>query len=619
MSLFEPGQNFGRISHVDREFSWVEDEDFPILEEPVSRASIVPFIAVLLLCVGALGYRMVSLQITHAASNQLLAEGNRIRNRELSPSRGTIIDRYGEVLATNIPEFVLELTPADLPRTKDGRAAAYERITEITGIAADELKQKAEANGLLSLEPIILQSNLSHENSLLYKVKFKDLPSVRVVDHTKRKYVEGAGFSHLLGYTGKVNKEELQASKNYSSASIVGRAGVEQQYESILYGVPGVEQYEVDSRGYLQRIIGEQLPQSGTTLSLTIDAALQRKLGEVLQAKLDELESPGGVGIIERPKTGEILALVSLPDYPANEFTSPMTSDRYKELLNDKRSLFTNRAIAGVYPSGSVVKPVIAAAGLEDGVITESTTINAPGEIRVGDFVFPDWKTHGITDVKKAIAVSSNVFFYAVGGGWENIRGLGVNRLVYYLDLFGFGRRTGIDLPGEVQGLVPNPQWKQETKHEQWYLGDTYHLSIGQGDFLVTPLQLEQAINAIANRGQTTEPHITKQDNVTSTQIKDMSAASLNVVRAGMRQGVENGSSRLLQSLPVTSAGKTGTAQFGSEGKTHAWWTGFAPYDDPEVSMTVLIEAGGEGSAAAEPVAQEVLNWYFSRSVEDRS
>ncbi|MGI6103453.1 MAG: penicillin-binding protein 2 [Patescibacteria group bacterium] len=618
MSLFGPDGALGRVEHVDRTFTWTEGDDAPVLEESVPRVSLFPFVALVLVLVGVLGYRLISLQVTHGASNQLLAEGNRIRNRELLPPRGVIVDRYGEELATNTPEFVLELTPADLPRAKADREAAYARIAELVNLSSADIVARVETNGLLSLEPIALKAGLSHEESLLYKVQVRDLPSVRVVDRARRRYPEGAGFSHVLGYTGKVNEAELRENDTYAPSSMVGRTGIEQQYEAVLYGTPGVEQFEVDSRGYLQRVIGVQPPMPGETLKLTIDAALQRKLAEVLAAKLTELGSTAGAAVIERPSTGEVLALVSLPDFPANEFTAPMSRERYEELLRDERSLFTNRVIGGTYPSGSVVKPIVAAGALNDDVITRSTTIQAPGEIRIGDFVFPDWKVHGLTDVKKAIAVSSNVFFYAIGGGWEHIRGLGAERLIHYLQLFGFGERTGIDLPGEVRGLVPTPKWKQEVKKEPWYLGDTYHLSIGQGDFLVTPLQIAQSIVTVANRGRAVTPTLVAGRATAELPPVDVKSEALDLVREGMREGVLTGSSRRLQSLPVTSAGKTGTAQFGAEGKTHAWWTGFAPYESPEVVMTVLLEGSGAGNEIAVPVAEEVLQWYFSRPAELR-
>ena len=267
---------------------------------------------------------------------------------------------------------------------------------------------------------------------------------------------------------------------------------------------------------------------------------------------------------------------------------------------------------------------MIAAAGLQEGVITENTTINAPGEIKVGNYTYPDWKVHGLTDVRKAIAESVNIFFYAVAGGWDKIRGLGIVKLKDYLLKFGFEERTGIDLPAEAKGLVPDPEWKEKTKKEIWYLGDTYHLGIGQGDFLVTPIQMATAAAAIANGGEVLKPQIvskiTDKDGKLIWEFKKevkrsgiIDGANLQVIREGMRQAVTSGSAKRLGDLPVQAAAKTGTAQFGSEGKTHAWMIAFAPYANPEIVVATLIEDGGEGHATAGPVVQEVFSWYFSQ------
>jgi penicillin-binding protein 2 len=323
------------------------------------------------------------------------------------------------------------------------------------------------------------------------------------------------------------------------------------------------------------------------------------------------------------PQNGEVLAMVSIPTYNNNLFAKGISNDDYQKLINDSGKPLFNRAVSGTYPSGSTIKPFMASAGLQESVITTNTTINDSGEIAVGNYVYHDWKAHGLVSVSKAIAESCDVFFYAVGGGWDKIKGLGVAKIDDYLTKFGFGGKLGIDIPGEAGGLVPSPKWKEQAKNESWYLGDTYHMSIGQGDFLVTPLQLANATAAIANGGQVLKPYIVKEikdNNGTVVKITEktvlnqnfISSDNIEAVRSGMRLAVTSGTARQFNDLPVAIAAKTGTAQFGDSDKTHAWMTAFGPYNDPKIAVAVLIEGGGEGYAAAGPVTKDILNWYFS-------
>jgi penicillin-binding protein 2 len=292
-------------------------------------------------------------------------------------------------------------------------------------------------------------------------------------------------------------------------------------------------------------------------------------------------------------------------------------------LQDSNRPLF-NRVVAGEFPAGSTIKPVMAAAALEEKIINENTTINSNGGIRISEWIFPDWKAggHGLTNVKKALAESVNTFFYYIGGGYDNFKGLGIDKIVKYFKLFWLGQPTGIDLPSEGTGFVPTPAWKEEAKDEVWYIGDTYHVSIGQGDVSVTPLQVANYTAFFANGGKLYKPHLVKQVLDSQNQvIKDMptevlatgfvSPQNIEIVRAGLRQTVLSGSARSLNSLSVPIAGKTGTAQWSTRHQPQAWFTGFAPYDNPQIVVTILVEEGGEGSAAATPIAKEIFDWYF--------
>jgi penicillin-binding protein 2 len=283
-----------------------------------------------------------------------------------------------------------------------------------------------------------------------------------------------------------------------------------------------------------------------------------------------------------------------------------------------------NRVAGGSYPPGSTIKPLLAAAGLAEGIISPETSWLSTGGIRVGQWFFPDWKAggHGATDVKKALAESVNTFFYRLVGGDEGQSGLGPETAGEYLRAFSWGEITGIDLPGEVVGLVPTPAWKEETKHERWYVGDTYHLAIGQGDVLASPLQIAVATAAIANGGNVPTPFLVERqrtfagnDVSHSPQLRSMPVAEqhLQTVREGMRQAVTAGSARRLLSLPISVAGKTGTSQFGGGDETHAWFTSFGPYEKPDLVVTVLLERAGGGEEAAVPIAEQIWRWWAER------
>jgi len=332
------------------------------------------------------------------------------------------------------------------------------------------------------------------------------------------------------------------------------------------------------------------------------------------------------------PRNGGILALVSIPSFDNNLFAQGISKKELTDLEKDPNEPFLNRALLGQYPPGSVIKPLIAAAALEEKIISPYQSINCTGAITIFNeynpeivYRFPDWKTHGLTNIIKAIAQSCNVFFYTVGGGYNDIEGLGVDRIKKYLEYFGLGEETGIDLPNEEKGLIPDEEWKKMAKQgEEWYLGDTYHLSIGQGDILVTPLQMAMALSSIANGGILYQPQITDKiidldgnlvKNISTKIIKKdfINLDNIKVVQEGMRQAVIDGSAVSLSSLSIDVAGKTGTAQFGNKGETHAWFIGYAPYENPEIVIAVLVEAGGEGHKSAVPVAKEILKWYFSK------
>ncbi len=580
-----------------------------------------------LIIFGTLFAQLLRLQIAQGSFNLSLAEGNRIRVRDVAAPRGLITDAKGKVLAQNAASYSLEIYPLDLPKDKSARENIYTTLSLIAQIPVDDIATAVAQKGLSTYDPVILKQNLDRDTALLLQVKTANLPGVGVSTDPIRQYATIPGLSTILGYVGKISDQELKNNPGYKASDEIGKDGLEMSYEKYLKGVPGVSEVEVDAKGQEQRQLSNTEPQPGDNLVLNIDSGLEQVMANSLQNVISSSKGTGGVAIAMNPQTGQILGLVSLPSYDNNLFTRPTASQEYQQLLQNPDNPLFDRAIAGQYPSGSIIKPFMASMALQEGEITPSTTINAPGEIKVGNYVYPDWKPggFGLTDVRKAIAVSCDVFFYSVAGGWDKIKGLGVETIKKYLLKFGFGQKTGIDLPGEATGLVPDPAWKLKTKGESWYLGDTYHLGIGQGDLLVTPLQMVMATSAIANGGEVLKPEVVKKitdqnGNVVEVFQKDIlkdkfiDPQYIQVVQEGMREAVTSGSARSqLGSLTVPAAAKTGTAQFEVAGKTHAWMTAYAPYDNPQIAVAVLVEQGGEGYAEAGPVVRDILNYYFQK------
>jgi penicillin-binding protein 2 len=591
------------------------------------------FLAVMLVLV----FRLFNIQVVESSYNQKLAKGNSIRPRIIAASRGLITDSKGVQLAKNVPSFALTMIPADLPVSAESRTQIFQTLAGLTGVSVDDMnkmydKDRGQNKQNLSLDPITIKQNITREDSLILEQRVADFPGISVDKTALRQYSAIPSFGNILGYIGAVSDQDLTNNPDLRPNDQIGKDGLESVYDSYLRGKPGIENIEVDSTGRVARVLSDKDnidPVAGGNLVLNIDSVLQQKIVGYLmdginQAKLTDPGVDSAAAVVMDPKTGAILSLVTVPSYDDNLFSGGISNADYKKLLTDPSKPLFNRATNGTYPSGSIIKPMEASAALQAGTITANTTMVTPAAITIGQYVFPDWKDHSYetTDVKRALAESNNVFFYSVGGGYGNIQGLGVDRLHQYFTEFGLGSKTGIDLPSEAAGLVPTPPWKKKTQGTDWYIGDTYHEAIGQGDLLVTPLQMVTAISAIANGGTLYTPQIAKEvvDNSGSV-IKSfapkvqrsgfISASNLQVVQAGMRMGVTQGSSRQLNTLPFTSAGKTGTAQFLDNTKTHAWFECYAPYENPQVSVVVLIEGGGAGNAVAVPVAENILKAFF--------
>lgn len=585
----------------------------------------------------AISGRLFYLQIIQGPKFRILSENNRVRSRSVLAPRGKIVDRGGQTLAENTASFNLIATPFDLSKDRLNQ--------EVGALASDflldsgEVVKKIEAAGKNSIQPLLIKQGISLQESVLFETKSAQYAGFSVQKIPIRQYPNSPAFSHVLGYTGIVSPGDLRGKDQtrYDSVDFIGKSGVEAVYEDYLHGQNGQDLVEVNATGKLLDVLGENSPLPGQTLILNIDKDLQIRLYQGLQASLGQKR---GAAVAINPKNGQVLALVSSPAFDNNLFARGISISNYGALLKDKNQPLFNRAIAGQYPPGSTVKPMVASAALQEGVVTEKTIIYDRGVLRVPNqfnpsvsYDFRGWKPGGLgaMNVRSAIAMSSDIYFYTVAGGYPGSavpEGLGADKLAEYYRKFNLGKTSGIDLQGEQTGLVPDPEWKasyfkNDAILSKWYLGDTYHIGIGQGDLLVTPLQVALWTAAIANDGIGFKPEIaasvvdqrgkTLWENKPEILVSNIaSPQNIKIVQEGMRQTVLAGTARPLQSLPISSAGKTGTSQFdgSNPSRTHAWFTAYAPYEDPQIVITVLVEAGGEGNAAAEPIVQNALKWW---------
>ncbi len=527
--------------------------------------------------------RLFHLQIIEGTKNRELADGNRIQVKVIYAQRGVIFDRNGKVLAANSPGF----------RLKDPQ------------------------NKLVTF--------LTHQEALALISKH-DPRSANLEVDTIRKYPQAEKLAHVLGYVGEITEEQLKDPqfREYSLGDRIGVTGVEFFYEHLLRGIDGGEIIEVDSAGQEIRTLRKVLPIPGHNIYLTIDSDLQDQAFKILQETIKKTGSCCGAAMAVDPTSGQVLSLLSYPSFDNNIFTDIQQSDLIERILSDPNSPILNRVIGGTYPPGSTYKIVSSLAALSSGKITPQTQIEDTGQIFLGSFSFSNWyftqygKTEGLVNLVKALKRSNDTYFYRVG------QAIGEKNLIEWSHKLKLGEKLGIDLPGEVTGLVPSSEWKIKEIGDVWYPGDTLHMAIGQGFILTTPLQVSGFTSFIAADGVIYKPQlllkVEKDGSITQTfqpQIlisKILSSEYIETVKKGLEEVTKDGGTAWpFFNFPISSAGKTGTAEYGdSTGRTHAWYTSFAPVNNPKIVVTVLIEAGGEGSSVASPLAKEIYRWYFS-------
>ncbi len=606
------------------------------IEVPLLKRTLQRFFVFSVLVIFGLFLRSFQLQVIEGESFSALANENKYIFYKIQAERGVIYDKNLKQLVFNVPSFDLICQKENLPENKAEQKRIIKEVSNILKIDPQIIEEKIHKD---EDSIVLIKENIEHQALIVLETKIDNLPGFSIKQRLIRDYKEGDTFSHIMGYMGKIKKEEWEKNPEfYSLLDYVGRAGIEKSYEEVLRKNPGKVRIERDALGNIISKEVVSLPKSGKSLILWLDSDLQRKIKEALEKELQEIGSKRAVAIALDPKTGGVLSLVSIPSFDNNVFFQG-DSEKIQKLLNDKQNPLFNRAISGRYPTGSTIKPLMSLAALEEGIIDPDKKINCHGKIEVQDFWNPDkvweykdWRTHGWTDMRKAIAESCNVYFYRLGGGYKEQEGLGPTRIKKYLELFGWSSKTQIDLPGEAEGFIPDKEWKKEVWGQGWWDGDTYLLSIGQGYLLITPLEVVASFLPIANGGKLLKPHIVQKiidGSADSPQVvKEIAPEiirenfidpkNIQVVREGMRQAVTgknspHASAVLLNSLPVSAAAKTGTAETPTENLYHNWITVFAPYEDPEILLTIMIEDVKGVRAAALPVAKEVLEWYFSR------
>ncbi len=574
------------------------------------------------------------LQIVEGKKFYNLSQNNKGKISLIRPERGIIYDKNLKKLVVNAPAYDLVCGKKNFSQNNPYSLKEIEGLAQILGKSFTEVEEEI----LNSSDPkVLIASTIDQPTLLVLEARVSDFPDCQVEKNTVRNYAMGTVFSHVLGYIGRINKDELEVASDYAVNDNIGKDGLEKFYENQLRGFPGKTEIIKTASGIKKgdKILSD--PIQGYNLVLHINADLQKKVYDSLQSSIKNIGAKKGAAVALDPRSGAVLALVSYPSYDDNIFSESISKEDFDKLQEDPYQPFFNRVISAQYPTGSTIKPFIASAALQENIISTEKLINDPGYILVKNendpnitYKFSGVKPHGLVDMIKAIAVSSNIYFFTVGGGYENQQGLGPSRIKKYLGLFGWEEKTGIDLPGEFSGFVPSPDWKKQTKKENWWDGDTYNLAIGQSDLQVTPLQVAVAYSAIANGGTLYKPQIVQKIIDTSSQgssvkvikefkpetIKEnfIDTQNLQIVQEGMRNCVKKsyGSCFMLNDLPVAVAGKTGTAETNKQGFYNTWSSNFAPYDNPEIVFVATIE-GVEGFRSATlPVAHDVLQYYFS-------
>lgn len=554
------------------------------------------------------------LQVRDAAANSELAERNRVKTVPVLAPRGKLLDRDGRVIVDNQPAFTLLLTRENLkPEHLDGIAAGLH-------LDPEDLRARLKRfDSRPKYVPLVVKQDLT-PSDIAFVESHRDadtFPEMELVQNQRRLYPRNGLGAHVIGYVGEVSEQELNSTDfaKYAQGDIVGKAGIERQYNDMLVGVDGQRRVVVDSFGREREVLESTEATPGNSLQLTLDLDLQAV------AELS-LEGQRGAVVALDPRTGEVLAMVSRPAYDPNAFATRVSNEYWRQLTSDPANPMLNRAIQAQFAPGSTFKPVVALAGLETGAIDEHFSVRCGGGANFYGRFFKCWVKggHGGVDLHAGIVHSCDVFFYTVGNK------VGIDGIAQYAEMAGFGKKTGVDLPNEAEGLMPSSRWKLRTQREKWYAGETISVAIGQGAVTVTPIQLASAIGGIASGGAWYKPHLVKSAAAPEPRRGDLNPDNVAKIVSGM-YGVVNepgGTAIMSRIQGLEFSGKTGSAQRisndlrksgkldKSEDKDNGWFVGFAPRENPEIAVAVLLE-GGEHGALAAPIARDVVKAYFDK------
>ena len=600
------------------------------LETRLVQRRIILSALFILVLLGVLLARLYVLQIVDYEHFSTLSDNNRVRIKALPPARGLIYDRNGVIMANNLPSYRLEIIKEQV-EDLDQTLIDLKQYVDYSEL--DLRLYRRAANRRRSFESIPLRLNLNDDEVARLAVNLYKFDGVEINARLTRNYPQGDHAVHALGYVGRIDVKDLGRvdENNYAGTSHIGKLGIEKFYESQLHGTVGVQQVEVNSKGRTLRVLSETPPIPGKNLHLTIDSKLQK----IAEQAFGDLT---GSVVAINPRDGEVLVLVSMPTYDPNLFVNGISYKNYDELRDSRRQPLFNRALSGQYPPGSTTKPFFGLAGLEARIINSQTKIFCPGfyQLPNKEHKYRDWKKwgHGHMDLKGAITQSCDVYFYDLSYR------LGIDKMSAFLDKFGFGKKTGIDSTGEVSGLLPSREWKRRTLNQPWFPGETLNTGIGQGAFLLTPLQLANSTGALALNGLRYRPHLVSAleygnlGNRVDIPVEQVSEGGVSKksnwlqVHKGMLNvvhGLRGTAHRINQGLTYTIAGKTGTSQVygiaqddeydedtvSNKLRDHALFMSYAPADNPQISVAVIVENGGHGSSVAAPIARKVLDAYL--------
>lgn len=598
-----------------------------------ARRAIVSFIGIIAL-MGVLVANLYNIQVNQYQDYKTRSNDNRIKIVPIAPNRGLIYDRNGVLLAENRPVFDLEITPEKV-KNMDETIAQLQTIVEISPEQIERFERERKRTRRFKSVPILTQ--LTEEQVAVFAVNQYRFPGVEVSGTLKRYYPYGEVLTHVIGYVSRINDRDMQRlideekDANYQATRDIGKLGIEKYYEDLLHGTAGYQEVEVNSRGRVIRTLKFVPPVPGKDIVLNIDIELQLYVHQLLDGRR-------GSAIVLDPKDNGILAMVSSPSYDPNAFVHGISGKGYADLLNDKNRPLVNRATLGIYPPASTVKPFIAVAALQEGIVTPTTTRNDPGYWRIPNSntrAFRDWLRwgHGRVNLVQSIEESVDTFFYQIAYD------MGIDKLSHWMSMFGFGDYTGIDILEESKANMPTRDWKMSRHKTPWYKGDTIPVGIGQGYWTSTPMQLAKATSVLVKEGNVTAPHLlratiengeafdTRQlaEYETYPPIQNVADKYWSLAKEGMRlanHGKKGTARRHFANMPYMTAGKSGTAQvFGlaedeeykadeiaEHLRDHALFTGFAPFDDPKVIVTVVLENAGGGSSHGAPVVRRIFD-----------